>query len=182
MLKSERITFESFKSSDLADLYEVISNEELTYPAGFKPVPDLKTCRLSLQYRIASKQYVKLINEKNEFIGEINFYKDQSKRNPNAYEIGFIINSKYHRKGYATEALKTFIPYFYNHVDIDILSAHVFVGNVASKKTLEKIGFHEDGIIRHYKKMFDGKMLDAYEFSLTRDEIERKIETWKEKF
>ncbi len=182
MLKSERLTFKTFESSDLADLFELISNEELSYPAGFKPVPDLKTCQLSLQYRIASKQYVKLINENNEFIGEINFYKDQSKRNPKAYEIGFIIGKKFQRKGYATEALKAFIPYFFNHVDIDILSAHVFVGNEASVKTLEKLGFNEDGILRHYKKMYDGKMLDAYEYSLTHDEIERNIKIWKEKY
>ena len=182
MLKSERLTYKSFESSDLADLFEIISDGSLTYPAGFKPVPDLKTCELSLQYRIASKQYVKLVSDNGELVGEINFYKDQSKRNPKAYEIGFIISKKFHRKGYATEALKTFIPYFNDHVEIDILSAHVFVGNEASVKTLEKIGFNKDGIIRHYKKMFDGKMLDAYEYSLTGDEIERNIKLWKEKY
>ena len=181
MLESERLVIKPFESSDLADLFNLICDKDLTYPAGFKPVPDLKTCQLSLQYRIASKQYVKLLSKNGEFIGEINFYKDTSKRNPKAYEIGFMINKKYHRQGYATEALKTFIPYFYSHIDVDILSAHVFVGNISSEKTLIKLGFHLDGVIRRYKRMYDDNVLDVSEFSLTREEIERNIKLWQQK-
>ena len=77
------------------------------------------------------------------------------------------------------EALKAFIPWFCKNVDVDILSMHAFVGNEKSKKTIENIGFHYDGIIRRYKKMYDSKVLDVLEFSLTKEELERKIELWQ---
>lgn len=180
MLESKRLVIKPYSSDDLADLYNLISVKELTYPAGFKPVPDLKTCNTSLQYRIMSKQYVKLVlKETNQMIGEINFYKDESRRNPNAYEMGFILLKEYWGYGLMQEALKTFIPWFNSKIDIDILTMTVFVGNNKSDNTVTKLGFNKDGIRRRYKKMYDGAVLDVSEYSLTKDELERKIELWQ---
>ncbi len=180
MLESDRLYITPYKSDDLADLFNLISNKELTYPAGFKPVPDLKICRNSLQYRIMSKQYVKvLLKDTKTYIGEINFYKDESRRNPNAYEIGFILLKEYWGKGLMQEALKTFIPYFNKKINIDILSMTIFVGNTKSENTVSKLGFHKDGVRRRYKKMYDDNVLDISEYSLTKDELERMIELWQ---
>ena len=85
MIQSNNLIIEPYTSDDYVNLFELISDVSLTYPAGFKPVPDMKTCVLSLQYRVMSKQYVKISLKDNTYIGEINFYKDQSKKNPNAY-------------------------------------------------------------------------------------------------
>lgn len=180
MLESDRLYITPYKSDDLADLFNLISNKELTYPAGFKPVPDFKICQNSLQYRIMSKQYVKLIlKDTKTYIGEINFYKDESRRNPNAYEIGFILLKEYWGKGLMQEALKTFIPYFNKKINIDILSMTIFVGNTKSENTVSKLGFHKDGVRRRYKKMYDDNVLDISEYSLTKDELERTIELWQ---
>ena len=180
MLETSRLTIEPYESKDLADLYNLISNKDLTYPAGFKPVPDMKTCRTSLQYRIMSKQYVKLrLKETDEFIGEINFYKDESRRNPKAYEVGFILLKEYWGFGYMQEALKRFLIWFNERIDVDILSMTVFVDNQRSENTISKLGFHKDGIRRHYKTMYDGKTLDVSEYSQTKDELERNIELWQ---
>ncbi len=180
MLESDRLYITPYKSDDLADLFNLISNKELTYPAGFKPVPDLKICQNSLQYRIMSKQYVKvLLKDTKTYIGEINFYKDESRRNPNAYEIGFILLKEYWGKGLMQEALKTFIPYFNKKINIDILSMTIFVGNTKSENTVSKLGFHKDGVRRRYKKMYDDNVLDISEYSLTKDELERTIELWQ---
>ncbi len=163
----------------MVDLFELIADKDLTYPAGFKPVPDLKTCRLSLDYRIMSKQYVKIVDKEFNFMGEINFYKDQSKRNPNAYELGFILLKRYQGKGYMQEALKAFITWFSKKVDIDVLTLHIFLGNAKSVNTASRLGFQNDGIIRRYKKMYDGQVLDVYSFSMTKPEIERNIQLWQ---
>lgn len=180
MLESDRLYITPYKSDDLVDLFNLISNKELTYPAGFKPVPDLKICQNSLQYRIMSKQYVKvLLKDTKTYIGEINFYKDESRRNPNAYEIGFILLKEYWGKGLMQEALRTFIPYFNKKINIDILSMTIFVGNTKSENTVSKLGFHKDGVRRRYKKMYDDNVLDISEYSLTKDELERTIELWQ---
>lgn len=182
MIETERLIIEPYESSDLFDLYIMLSDVDLTYPAGFKPVPTLEVCRYSLQYRIASKQYMKIVSKNGELIGEINFYKDESKRNPKAYEIGFILRKEYQHKGLMQEALKSFISWFNNIVDIDILTTHLFVGNDKSEYTLKSLNFHYDGIVRHYKKMYDDKIFDCKEYSLTKDEIERNLKLWQQKY
>ncbi len=179
MIITNNLKMTYYESEDYVDLYELIADKSLTYPAGFKPVPDMKTCVLSLQYRIMSKQYVKILSKDNKFMGEINFYKDQSKKNPNAYEIGFILLPRYQGFGYMQEALKAFIIWFNSKVDIDILTMHAFVGNSRSENTIRNLGFNYDGIIRRYKKMYDSNVLDVLEFSLTKEELERKIELWQ---
>lgn len=178
-METNRLIIKPYESSDLFDLYEMISDIDLTYPAGFKPVPTLEVCRLSLQYRIASKQYMKITTKKDELIGEINFYKDESKRNPKAYEIGFILKKEYQHQGLMQEALKAFIPWFNSVVDVDVLTTHLFTDNDKSENTLRALNFHFDGIVRHYKKMYDDTIHDCKEYSLTHDEIERNIKLWQ---
>lgn len=179
MLKTKNLIIDFYTSNDANDLYKMISNKNLTYPAGFKPVPDMRTCELSLQYRIASKQYVKICLLDGSFIGEINFYKDSSKKNPNAYELGFILLQEYQGFGYMQEALKAFIPWYNTIVNIDILSLHVFTNNLRSENTINSLNFHNDGICRRYKQMYDGKTLDVIEYSMTHEELERNIEIWQ---
>jgi RimJ/RimL family protein N-acetyltransferase len=179
LIETNRLYIKFYESEDLADLFNLLTRKELTYPAGFKPVPDLKTCSLSLQYRMMSKQYVKITDKSYNFMGEINFYKDQSKRNPNAYELGFILLEEFQGHGYMQEALKAFIAWFNKQVDIDILTLHMFVGNQKSENTALSLGFQKDGIIRRYKKMYDGEVLDVYTYTMTKPEIERNLKIWQ---
>ncbi len=182
MIKTKRLMIQPYESSDLFDLYQMLSDKELTYPAGFKPVPTLEVCRLSLQYRIVSKQYMKITTLDNQLIGEINFYKDETRKNPKAYEIGFILKKEYQHQGLMQETLMNFIPWFNKIIDIDILTTHLFSDNFKSENTLKALNFHYDGTIRHYKKMYDEKIFDCKEYTLTKDEIERNIELWQQKY
>lgn len=64
------------------------------------------------------------------------------------YEIGYHIAKKYTNNGYATEAVKLFLEYLKNNVDIKELYGIALADNKASVRVLEKCGF---------KKFFEGE-------------------------
>ena len=51
----------------------------------------------------------------------------------------------------------------------DIISARVFVGNDASKKLLEKLGFTHEGTLRHAVKGYQDIIFDDQLFSITKE-------------
>lgn len=59
-------------------------------------------------------------------------------------EIGLVlfIGKTYRGKGYAYEATKVYIDYFFEHYDIHKLVSHVREDNISSWKVHEKLGFY----------------------------------------
>ncbi|MBT0082724.1 GNAT family N-acetyltransferase [Vibrio alginolyticus] len=56
-------------------------------------------------------------------------------------EVGFLIHTRFHGKGYGTESLKALLRWAYKLYDIRLFNAVVTEGNVASEKVLTKCGF-----------------------------------------
>ena len=57
------------------------------------------------------------------------------------WEIGYHIAKKHTGKGYATEAVKAFIPYMLDKMKLDRIIGICLADNFASKKVMEKCGF-----------------------------------------
>ena len=57
------------------------------------------------------------------------------------WEIGFHIGILYTKKGYATEAVKAFLPVIMKQLGIDTISGICLSENIASRKVMEKSGF-----------------------------------------
>ena len=61
--------------------------------------------------------------------------------------LGYTIDPKYQRKGYAYEILKSFINYLYNKFYEYEIVCMVHPNNEASKKLLEKLNFNNKGYL-----------------------------------
>jgi len=59
----------------------------------------------------------------------------------NGWEIGFHIAKPFTGNGYATEAIKAFLPFIMRHLDIEQLYGMCHADNFASRKVMEKCGF-----------------------------------------
>ena len=65
-------------------------------------------------------------------------------------EIGILIgNKEYRKRGYGTEAVAQIIDYAFNELGLHRLQAVILESNAASKRTFQKIGFSEEGLMRH---------------------------------
>jgi RimJ/RimL family protein N-acetyltransferase len=87
-------------------------------------------------------------------------------------EIGYALVPGERGKGYCTEATQLMVDYLFLSKDIARIQATTHVGNTASQKVLEKVGFKREGTLR---KAFQsrGERTDLAIFSILREE-------WKE--
>lgn len=57
------------------------------------------------------------------------------------WEIGYHIGADYTKKGYATEAVKAFLPVIMKQLDINEMTGVCLADNLASAKVMERCGF-----------------------------------------
>jgi RimJ/RimL family protein N-acetyltransferase len=84
-------------------------------------------------------------------------------------EIGYWLAPQFWGEGIMTNAVAAFVKYAFEQFELSRLTAHVFSGNIASARVLEKNGFTLEGTLRqHFLK--DGQLLDARVYGLLRSE------------
>jgi ribosomal-protein-alanine N-acetyltransferase len=88
----------------------------------------------------------------------------------NTREIGYrLFKTADHGQGYVTEAVSLTVAYLFANRPVDRIQAAVVVGNVASRRVLEKVGFKKEGTLRRVV-FVRGENLDMELYSILRDE------------
>jgi RimJ/RimL family protein N-acetyltransferase len=86
---------------------------------------------------------------------------------PHRGEIGYWLAKPYWGRGITTAVVRRLCAHAFDAFKLVKLTAHVFDGNVASARVLQKCGFQQEGFLRkHYLK--DGKFLDVRLYALLR--------------
>ncbi len=91
-------------------------------------------------------------------------------------EIGILIGDKASQgKGFGTQALKLIAQHAFRRLNLHKLTTGMVVGNTASQKMFEKVGFKQEGCLREHFYL-DGKYHDCLRYGLLRSECfaERK--------
>ncbi len=90
-----------------------------------------------------------------------------------AAEFGFILNRRFWRNGYATEASHAVVDWILSVPSVWRLSATCDVENVASARVLEKAGLTREGLLRRaiVRPNLSNKPRDALLYSKVRDDI-----------
>lgn len=84
-------------------------------------------------------------------------------------EVGFILSARFQGKGFGQESLRDLTDYAFTVLGYRKLVATVTAGNDASRKTLLKTGFKQEGTLR--KNWFmQGEWHDDWVFGLLREE------------
>ena len=86
-------------------------------------------------------------------------------------EIGYGLDYNYWRKGYVTEALDALLSYAFDVLQLHRLEADVDPRNLGSIRTLEKMGFQREGLMRE-RWQVNGEIQDALFYGLLRPEWE----------
>lgn len=93
-------------------------------------------------------------------------------READCAEVGFLFAPESQGKGYGTESLRAVCDYAFNEGGIRRLTATVTVGNTASRKTLEKVGFRLEGELRESYPLA-GKWYNDWLFGLLSHEYDK---------
>lgn len=137
-------------------------------------VPDFYTVRyqhkiLKFEYSAAMKLntirfYVFSKSEPDKIIGTVclhnivNFFY-------RSCEIGYKFSSEYHHQGMAQEAIRLVLRLAFDELNLHRVTAVVCLGNQPSATLLERLGFHQEGVLRDYL-MLHGRWQSHMLFSL----------------
>jgi [ribosomal protein S5]-alanine N-acetyltransferase len=153
-LESERLILREILPTDVATIYSIFSNEEVTKYYGMNTFEQLKQAEnliAAFSSNFQNKRGMRWgIERKDEpgLIGTIGFnlWSPAHKR----AEIGYDIHPKYWRAGYASEAVGKIVAYGFQEMALTRIGAIVFVENEASSQLLLKQGFEKEGTLKKY--------------------------------
>ncbi len=142
-LITERLILREFRESDYDDLFEYLSQLEDDEFEGY-PGITYENGREHLNYRMGSEEFYAIeLKESGKVIGNIYY----GHRDFEAKEVGYIINKKYQRKGYASEALSAVIENGFK-AGVHRIYAECDPRNTCSWKLLEKVGLEREAHLK----------------------------------
>ena len=167
---TERLILRAFRKSDYDDLFEFLSQLEHDEFEGY-PGITYENGRKHLAYRVGSEEfYAVVLKETGRVIGNIYC----GNRNFSAREVGYIINRRYQRKGYAAEALRAVVSSACDE-GVHRVYAECDPRNTGSWKLLESVGFRREAHFRQnvfFRRDENGNPVwkDTYVYAMLRDE------------
>lgn len=172
MTTSTPISLRKWQLEDAPALAAVLNNKKIhdTVRDGL-PLPYTEKDAAEFIQSVLSaekdSQYVFAILYDNKVVGGIG-----SHRNDNVHRFtlncGYYIAEEYWGKGIATEAVKQFRAYIFEHTDIIRIAAEVYANNVGSCRVLEKAGFQFEGTLRK-NAVKNGEVLDMKMYAVVRE-------------
>ena len=103
-------------------------------------------------------------------IGAIWWGEDSLRYKANSLITSYWLGEEHSRRGYMTEAYTALIHYLFLEQKAEVVVARVFSENTASRKLAEKVGFTQEGTLRHAVKGYGGRIFDDVLYSILRDE------------
>jgi RimJ/RimL family protein N-acetyltransferase len=99
----------------------------------------------------------------------------RSNTNGPQYGFGYVLHKDWWRQGLASEASAALVKFGFGELRAHRLWAHVFVGNTASERVLQKLGFRYEGCALQAFFVRDA-WHDLQTFAMLRSEWEKRVE------
>ena len=173
IITTPRVVLRWISEDDVDSLYEIFSNPQVMRYWSTVPLPN-REAAVALQREIAggneSETMFKwgiALRDSNKIIGTTTLF-NLNLDNGRA-EIGYAMAHAYWGKGYMNEALKALVSHVFEVMELRRLEADVDPRNVASIRTLERLGFQREGFLRE-RWHVNGEIQDAFFYGLLRRE------------
>ena len=176
VIESNRLLIRLVEETDLPDLLAINSNDEVTRylpyatwesladgQAWFRRIEGLNASGSGLQFVVQEKTTGRVVATCLLFR-----YDEQSAR----AELGYVLGREYWGRGIMHEALSVLITYAFDTYALRRLEAEVNPVNEASCRLIQKLGFAQEGRLRH-RWFSKGIAHDTNIYGLLRDEWPR---------
>jgi len=168
----QRVQVRTPEQNDDYDLFEIYSNQKVGNLAGWKAHQNIQITRNVLMGFIFNNEtFVIELLETKKVIGTISLYKDTFRYKVSAADIGFSLNQRYVGYGFMHEALMLILDYAFKNLKFDVVGCSHIIGNERSKNTILSAGFVFEGLVRKYRRLYDGSIIDAAIYSITSEEF-----------
>jgi RimJ/RimL family protein N-acetyltransferase len=151
-ITAERIALRELDGGDVRELFAVFSDPDVMRYWSSPPLEDIDEARKLLAHiqdgfrRRALFQWGVALRADDRVIGTCTlFHPDLDNRRA---EIGYALGREHWGNGYMQEALGALLNYSFGELNLHRMEADVDPRNAASIKTLEKLGFRQEGYLR----------------------------------
>lgn len=107
-------------------------------------------------------------NREGEFVGTFNTHTCNPRHG--TFQYGLAIQREYWRRGYATEAIRIVLRYFFDELRYQKANVHIYDFNQGSVELHRRLGFQEEGRLRRMGYS-QGQYYDWILMGLTREEF-----------
>lgn len=173
VIYATRIRLRHLEVSDTDSLFEIFSDREALRFWSWKPYTERAQAEKLLaeihehfrqktlfQWGIARKADDKIIGTTTLFRLD-----EQSRR----AEIGYILNRRFWGNGFAGEALTALLDFAFEKMNLHRIEADIEPRNAASVKTVERLGFKREGLLRE-RWIVGGELQDSLVYGLLRSD------------
>jgi RimJ/RimL family protein N-acetyltransferase len=151
-IEAARVRLRHLEESDTDSLFEIFSNAEAMRFWSWQPFKERAEAEKLLaeihdDFRQKSLfQWGIALKTDDTVIGTTTLFRldDKSRR----AEIGYILNSRFWGSGYANEALTALLDYAFEQMKLHRIEADIEPRNAGSIKTVERLGFRREGLLR----------------------------------
>jgi ribosomal-protein-alanine N-acetyltransferase len=174
-LKTDRLIVRLFRHRDAGDLYDYLSLPETYRFEPGEPVSRRKAAETAREFASGANFWAAELADRHQVIGHVSLFPAGPDR-VRTWEIGYIFNPAYQRKGYATEAARAIIGYAFTKLDAHRVVAHCSPVNVASWRVLEKCGLRREGLEKknvffHHDGAGNPVWFDSYTYAILAEEF-----------
>lgn len=175
-LETKRLALREMQPDDAEALFRVLSDEEVMRYYDGVPFTTLEESFQSIERhrrRFEQQEAIRwgiTLKGENIVIGNCGFAWDMQHRSA---ALVYVLSRSYWRQGIMTEALQALLAFVFDTKNVHRVEAEVVVNNVASVHTLQKFGFHEEGILRE-RFFVNEHFHDEKIFSLLKNEYKQQ--------
>lgn len=170
-IETSDLILRRFREEDWMDLYEYLSHPLVVEYEPYD-VYSQSECIVEAKRRSLDKNFFAVVlKEVNKVIGNLYFSKGEF----DTWEIGYVFNLAFQKKGYATQSVYALIDYAIKNCETRRIIARCNTKNTASWGLMERLHMRREG---HYKQIRYFKMdsdnqpiwIDAYEYAILANE------------
>jgi len=172
-INAKRVCLRMLVESDIDSLFEIFSNEQVMRYWSGPPLVDREAARalfeeIALANSLGSmKKWGIATLADDTVIGTATLFNLELSNG--RAEIGYAQSRSVWGQGFMNEALQALLNYAFNQLKFRRLEADVDPRNIASIRTLERLGFQREGFLRE-RWHVNGEIQDAYFYGLLRRE------------
>ena len=164
---TERLLIRKFRPNDWEDLYEYLSQETVVKYEPYEVFTVEESKQEAINRSGNDAFWAVCLKDSNKLIGNVYL----SKQDFDTWELGYVFNSRYQRKGYATEAAKVLVDEVFRKKNARRVIAMCNPLNKSSWRLLERLGMRREGhLIQniYFKKDENGRPIwvDTFEYGV----------------